>query len=295
MQDAPKFIAEVEDLHPLFQRSPLLSTAETGWRHLFMEYRHEPASQMPEVIGMMHGLIMFTHEGVIGANRILDGRRRHDQVAGGDILITPAGIGHESQWDRDGDFILLCLDPHYFAHNALETVDPDHARILPQFATPDPLLCAMGRAIKAAYEQGGVFSRLYIESLTSAIAAHLLHHYSDRQPAIRETIEGLSRAKFQQVTDYIHAHLDQNLGLSELAQVAGMSPHYFSRLFKQSTGMSPHQYVVKCRIDRAKVLLKSGRMAIADVAYAVGFANQSHLNRQFKKVLGITPKAYAQQ
>ncbi|MGB6016783.1 MAG: helix-turn-helix transcriptional regulator, partial [Nodosilinea sp.] len=70
---------------------------------------------------------------------------------------------------------------------------------------------------------------------------------------------------------------------------AGMSAHYFSQLFKQSTGFAPHQYVIRCRVERAKTLLAQPHTPIADIAYQVGFAHQSHLNRHFKRLVGVTP------
>jgi AraC family transcriptional regulator len=94
----------------------------------------------------------------------------------------------------------------------------------------------------------------------------------------------------RQVIDYINDHLDRDLGLAELAKIVQMSPHYFTRLFKQSTGLTPHQYVIHRRVERAKELLLNGELTIAEVAYSVGFANQSHLNRHLKRLLGVTPR-----
>nr|WP_058998923.1 helix-turn-helix transcriptional regulator [Leptolyngbya sp. NIES-2104] len=70
-----------------------------------------------------------------------------------------------------------------------------------------------------------------------------------------------------------------------------MSPHHFSRLFKQSTGLSPHQYVIRCRVERAKQLLLKGEMTIAEVAATVGFYDQSHFAHYFRRLMGVTPKA----
>ena len=74
-----------------------------------------------------------------------------------------------------------------------------------------------------------------------------------------------------------------------------MSPHYFSQLFKESTGITPHQYVIRCRIDRAKDLLKQGKLSIAEIAKEVGFVDQSHLHRHFKRLVGVTPKLFFKQ
>ena len=102
---------------------------------------------------------------------------------------------------------------------------------------------------------------------------------------------GLPIYKLKRVKEYIDAHLEKSLSLDELAQVVQMSPGYFSRLFKQSTGYTPHQYLIRCRVKKAKELLRQRQLSIADVAYQVGFANQGHLNYHFKRCTGITPKA----
>ncbi|MBW4671976.1 MAG: helix-turn-helix transcriptional regulator [Cyanomargarita calcarea GSE-NOS-MK-12-04C] len=73
-----------------------------------------------------------------------------------------------------------------------------------------------------------------------------------------------------------------------------MSPHYFSLLFKQSTGMTPHKYVIRTRVERAKELLLKSEMAISEIAQSVGFASQSHLNFHTKRLLGVTPKSIQQ-
>lgn len=92
------------------------------------------------------------------------------------------------------------------------------------------------------------------------------------------------------VTDYISDRLDRELSLNELAAIAQLSPYHFSRAFKQSTGISPHQYVIQCRVERAKQLLQQGKMSIGEIAIACGFSHQSHLNRHFKRLTGVTPK-----
>lgn len=126
--------------------------------------------------------------------------------------------------------------------------------------------------------------------MANFLAVHLLKHYSATQKTKREWKGDLPKYKLRRVIDYIQAYLERDLSLNDLATLAQMSPHHFARLFKQSTGFTPHQYVIHSRVERAKQLLLQGKLTIAQVAYAVGFAHQSHLNRHFKRWLGVTPK-----
>jgi len=99
----------------------------------------------------------------------------------------------------------------------------------------------------------------------------------------------------KRVIEYIHANLDQNLTLAELSFIANMSPYHFARTFKQATGMAPHQYVLHTRIERAKSLLLQGKLSIAEVAMRVGFFDQSHFTRYFKRIVGVTPQTLLRQ
>jgi AraC family transcriptional regulator len=112
---------------------------------------------------------------------------------------------------------------------------------------------------------------------------------------IRQDIGGLPRYKLQKVIAYIDEHLSENLSLATIAQQIGISQFYFGHLFKQTMGVSPHQYLLQQRIERAKQLLLQNRPNIADIALAVGFSNQSHFTRRFKQVVGITPKRFIKQ
>ncbi len=109
-------------------------------------------------------------------------------------------------------------------------------------------------------------------------------------PTIEFKSRGLTHTQSQQAIDYIHTYLNRDLSLTELASVVNISPNHFASLFKQAMGISPHQYVIQQRVERAKLMLSKTDLAISDIAIQVGFSSQSHLTQQFKRVTGLTPK-----
>jgi AraC family transcriptional regulator len=144
-------------------------------------------------------------------------------------------------------------------------------------------------ALKTTLETNSFGSRLYADSMAQALTVHLLDRYSSKKCLSHSYKKGLGRQQLRLTIDYIQEHLDRDISLAELASVAQLSCYYFARLFKQSTGSSPHQYLIQCRIDRAKKLLKEDELSIANIAQLVSFANQGHLNYHFKRLVGITP------
>ena len=288
----PRAIANEDDLIQICDRSPLLTSLHAGWNGIFLGHFRTPAYETPEVCSpFWHGLLIFPKtEAPIQARRTLDGRIHHERVVEGDIVITPAQVGHRSCWNAEHDFIVIAIASDVFARAVDESAEPSNVELVPHFATSDGLVLQIGLALKGVLENNPQGSRLYAETMANALAVHLLQHYSARQPILRDYNGGLSRHQLRQVIEYINGHLDRDLGLAELAKIVQMSPHYFTRLFKQSTGLTPHQYVIHRRVERAKELLLNGELTIAEVAYSVGFANQSHLNRHLKRLLGVTPR-----
>jgi AraC family transcriptional regulator len=121
---------------------------------------------------------------------------------------------------------------------------------------------------------------------------HLLRHYCAFEPTLKQYQGGLSRDRLRTAIDYIQANLDRKLTLEAIAQQLNLSLYYFCNLFTQSMGIPPYKYVLQQRVERAKQLLKDENRAIVDIALECGFANQTHLNKQFRKLTGMTPKVY---
>ena len=180
-------------------------------------------------------------------------------------------------------------------HAAHEVTGASPVELRNQRAIRDAQLLHLGLALQAELAAGCPGGRLYGEALATAVAVHLLQHYAVCSPQLRRYRGGLPQARLRRVLEYMQAHLDHELSLTALAAVAQMSPYYFSRLFKQSTGLSPHQYLLRQRMERAKHLLADPRRKIAEVSDALGFPHQSHFTATFHTLVGMTPGAYRRQ
>lgn len=161
----------------------------------------------------------------------------------------------------------------------------------------DPHLADLSRRLAQQAESGVPLGSLYVEALTQALAAYLKACYGPHVPRRSGLARGasLSERQCEELRAYIDEHLADNLTLSELAMLTGSSDRHFSRLFSRSFAMPPYQYLLECRIQRAKTLLQERRLSIAEVALSCGFASQAHLHTAFKARTGATPGAYRRQ
>lgn len=278
----------------ILPRPPLLSSIKAGWDDVFLEYHAQPSGEHQEVCASGHSIAIFTKIPHLGrAERIIDGRLYQHSVKEGDVIIIPAHVGVKASWYGDSEFILLGLNPQVFAAAIEESFSAQTVDLISQIPTWDPLIMQMGLALKKVLENN-TYNRLYVDSIANALILHLIQYYASSKPLLKEKRGGLSKRKLKQVIDYIDTNSDRDLSLQELANLIQLSPRYFSLLFKQSTGFTPHQYVIQVRVNLARKLLLEGKISIADIAYTVGFANQSHLNLHFKRLVGVTPKQFSQ-
>jgi AraC family transcriptional regulator len=263
--------------------------SSSGWRHLQLELYQQPKFEIAEHQHTMHVIAQGLAGGAIG-ERWLDGKCQRETRHPGDLTIIPAGITHRCNWNSSAQFLILAIAPDWLQQVGQEWVDPDRIELTPQFMiTQDPLITGILATLQAELTAGGMGSHLLLDSLSTTLAIHLLRHYCTTQPPLSSYADGLSPATLHRITTYIHDHLHQDLPLIELSAIAQLSPYYFLRLFKQRVGMTPHQYILQYRVERAKHLLQHSLLSLAEIAACVGFYDQSHFTRCFKRVVGVTP------
>jgi AraC family transcriptional regulator len=153
----------------------------------------------------------------------------------------------------------------------------------------DPLLGQLVTTL-ADEAEGGFADRVLVESLGTALCIRLARHFVGRFPL--PSSKGLSPERLQRVRDYVETHLDNDLSLTVLAEIACLSPYHFSRSFKQATGVGPQRYVIKRRLERARRLLRQTRQPLALIAHEAGFADQSNQTQIIRREMGVTPGRY---
>ena len=284
-------------IHPATMHCPLppiLSSSKAGWNNIYLEFHRQPPGEIPQSYCQKYSLCIKTQTCTKRgkSERWFNDQFQNQSMTKGDFFIVPPKTFYRGRWDSPIDFILLCLEPTLVKRIAYESVDPERVEIMPIFPKFDPFILQIGLALKKVLETNQPDSSLYAETMANALSAHLLQYYSTSKFILQEYTDGLPKYKLRRVIEYIKECLGQNLTIAELAQLVQMSPHYFGRLFKQSMGITPYQYILQCRIEQSKELLRDKQLTIAEISQAVGFAHQSHLNYHFKRLVGVTPKQF---
>ena len=274
--------------------TPILSSTQKPWSGIEIEYwRHNPRELV--LPALPNHLISLALEGPHRLRQERDGRVHEGLHLPGNINLIPAGQESRWQWNKSNSCLRINIESQFLENVAqVSELANKSIELKNRFSIRDTNLEQIGNLLLAELKSEGLGGKLYVDSLCNVLAIHLLRNYStfERQP--RRLTGGLSRSALQQVIEYIMENLETELALADLATVANLSPSHFARLFKQSTGIPPHQYVIQRRVEAAKGLLIQGKSSVSEIAYRVGFANPSHLSYHFKRIIGVMPKALLQ-
>ena len=279
---------------PPFPTLPTVSSRHVGWHGIAMEsFNDVPACSIPEHEHPIH-MLNLQRSGQTRCEWTTDGRTRRAEHGPGNLYILPAGTRDRFTRSAPTSHLALVMAPYFLARALEETAHLGDVELLPNWNLRDPHVASLMLALHADLEDSSPAGPLYGESLGVAIAHYLIRRYSVRAPRQLEYKGGMPTVRLNRVLDFMRENCAKEMRLSELGQLAGMSPHYFCELFKKSTGLSPHQYSLRCRIDRAKGFLPSPQFTIGQIAKATGFADQSHFTKVFRRIVGVTPTQFRQ-
>src|ERR1700728_758799 len=158
----------------------------------------------------------------------------------------------------------------------------------------DKRLSAMVAAVEAEMLAGFPSGRLFLDSVEQAMAVALVQGHAVRHRPVQISRGGLGPARLRRIRELVHAKMEDELSLDEMAQSVGLSKAHFARMFRKSTGQTPHQFVLRQRMERAKALLRAPGARVLDVAVACGFKTQQHFAQVFRDLWGVSPTEYRQ-
>jgi len=273
---------------------PILSSRSQGWENILVEEFRHPPGQCKYQSETEHAICLCLAPRPFRLLQVKGDRRYTSLYTKGDMSITPAGLPFLARWEGNDHYLWIRIPLHFTQKVAREAVeiDPDQVELLPEFRARNPSIEQIGMMLVSELQNGGLAGRLYVESLANVLAVQLLRNYSATQPRVSLYSGGLCDRQLLQVIDYINDYLAEEIKLSDLAELLGMSQFHFSHLFKQSMGVPPHQYVIQQRVERAKQFLKQTELSITEIAFLCGFNSHSHLSKWFRQLTGMTPKAY---
>jgi AraC family transcriptional regulator len=213
-------------------------------------------------------------------------------------------LGSASLLPPDGDLFVAYEEPAYsvvvfqleadlLRRVAFESTNGRLPEFIGRAALTDPLISQIGFTLAEDMAAGQPGGRFLHESLVTSLAAWLIRSHSSRPISPSANEPGLPPARLRSAIDYIESHLVDEASLFEIAHAAGLSPYHFARLFRKSTGTSPRQFLLRCRVDRATTLIRTNpKRKLSWVASAVGFHDERHLARYFVRFVGCSPAHY---
>lgn len=212
----------------------------------------------------------------------------------GGFDVVPQGSMYRSK-ETAGVCIILAYKPTIAHRIMAEYIGETTIEFIPGQVQPSARGANLAEALASFFADAAhMGGSLYLESLATLIMGHIIRHRSTAAGRLKRVPDCLTPKQLNAIVEYIQSHLSSELRLYQMADHVGISPYYLAHAFKVTTGISPHQYVLRCRLQRSQQLLQNTQMSIAAIAYEVGFGSQSHMTTVFCKTLGITPSKYRQ-
>ena len=271
--------------------SVVLSSSQAGWRqHLTLEVQRLQPMEIPEHYIEGHRLIINLGSDVRFGWRS-SGRTHEAILPHGGFCLQSDGETNAPFWQDELTVAAIALTPDFITTILEDLTPPAIDTFAERRCIHDELAYNYARALSNELASPG--EPLYAETLSIAFALHLLGNHSHKAKKPLSPKGKLSSIQLKEVIEYTKMQLGEELSLSQLACVAQVSEFYFSRLFKNTTGMAPHHFVLNLRLQRAKKLILTGSMPLSAVAVLCGFFDQSHFSNVFKRAYGMTPRAFA--
>ena len=297
----PDVYREETDLHDLLEThipaQPFLCSWQAGWRGLLVrQYCHTTPIDKVTFPSMNADLILL-HLGQSTPVEYTIGKQYSQKgyAVSGSLALLPRGKSSVWHWKKSTDVLHIYLLPHVTHQIVAELIELDcqQPTLLNRLLVQDLFIYQIGLELQKSLKSVNLATTLYVQLLIQCLAVHLIRNHSTLCPGNNKLDQSYTDYRIQKARDYIHTSLDQEITLSDLENLLGISQYHFIRLFKSAVGIPPYQYILQQRIKAAKrLLLAQTNLSITDVAMQCGFSSSSHFSRSFQKLVGISPRVY---
>ena len=264
-----------------------------GWDGLSVRGYRYRASDV-EVPALRDYVVVAYRQGRTAMRRRVDGEWLSESLGPGDVSLLTRATASHWVWPDDIEVVHIYLSPDELAATCRQMYERDvqEVELHDTIKADDPAIHHTAMQIAREAGRGAAGSKLMVDSLSCQLAVHILRRHA--HVLFRETTgsDGLTFRQERAVRDYIHQHLGESVSLDDLASEIGLSRFHFARRFRATTGTPPHQFLLRKRVERARMLLERTESPLLDIACTCGFADQSHMTREFKKRVGVTPGRY---
>lgn len=284
----------------IYPSQPLLRSSDqirpTAARLLSLEYFEADADTMPTQVFDQHHILISLKKEPHRVENWRGGEHRDFVFHENEIVVTPAGLESGWRWHARSKCIVITLDParlEAFTQSELGVLLTDQQlHDLPQFEDAEITNAAV--MLLDALRLGGAGSAVMFESLARVFLVKLVQKYGDERTSQTDFSTAFTAAHYKRVLDFVAANYGKSIQIEDIAREAGLSASHFSRLFKATIGDTPHQFLMRFRVERAAEMMKDTARPMIDIALACGFADQPHFTRVFKQFQGLTPKQWRQ-
>ncbi|MET0535542.1 MAG: helix-turn-helix transcriptional regulator [Steroidobacter sp.] len=274
--------------------APVAKSVDRPWAGMTVHLHDWPAGGTVISPEVDHDIIAMRVSGAVRLKQRRVGKEHLGLSIPGNVTVHPRGYESRWNWDRPGaimlarvpqDVLVQAADANFTKSNRVELQNCFGAR--DEFIEP-----IMGLFARELQQPQHPVQELIAGYLSCALAGHLVQRFNVQRVNRSSDPAGLEPQALRRVLDVMHAQATA-ISLTGLAEIAGVSRFHFARMFRRSTGETPMAYLERVRLERAQRMIQEGEHTLAEIAAAVGYADQAHFTRRFRRYFGCTPAVYA--
>lgn len=279
------------EMRQILPSNPLSSSQLLNWSGFMLEQYYHPPHEVPEHYMQQH-IIAVTLSEQVELHQRIEADWSHSFMQRGDLVICPAGFQRWCAWETSAEFLMLSIDQSVLAEALYQTGDTRQLELVPQLQVRDRVIEHLLITLVNEINTNHYIEQFYIDSLLHLLYFHLLRHHTTSNTTALPQPSHPAKQKLLKAIAYLQSNLHSDADLMAIASMLNTTSYELTLLFIDLTGLSPYEYLMRCRIEQAKQLLTQKHLPLQEIATQTGFSTLHQLNAQFLRLTGISPIVY---